>query len=73
MDRRERGSTHSRNADRFVSTRQVVGFVGFVGLSALTMAGASGATPSEMGLLGAFGLLLGVAIILAIGVTPWQE
>ena len=56
----------------FVTPRLAYGFVGLVGVSSGLMAGAGGATPGEIALLSAFGLVVGVVLLLAIGIRPWD-
>jgi L-cystine uptake protein TcyP (sodium:dicarboxylate symporter family) len=56
----------------FVTPRLAYGFVGLVGVSSGLMAGAGGATPVEIVLLSAFGLVVGVVLLLAIGIRPWD-
>ena len=56
----------------FVTPRLAYGFVGLVGVSSGLMAGAGGATPVEIALLSAFGLVIGVVLLLAIGIRPWD-
>jgi hypothetical protein len=55
----------------FVTPRLAYGFVGLVAGSAGLMAAANDATLVEVGLLSAVGLVVGVAVLLAIGIRPW--
>jgi hypothetical protein len=57
----------------FVTPRLAYGFVGLVGASSGLMAGANGATLTETTLISGFGLVVGVALLLAIGITPWSD
>lgn len=56
----------------FVTPRLAYGFVGLVGVSSGLMAGANGATLLEVAGLSALGLVVGVVLLLAIGITPWD-
>jgi hypothetical protein len=54
----------------FVTPRLAYGFVALVGGSAGLMAGAAGATLAEIALLCALGIVVGVGLLVAIGITP---
>jgi hypothetical protein len=56
----------------FVTPRLAYGFVGLVGVSSGLMAGANGATLLEVAGLFALGLVVGVVLLVAIGITPWD-
>ncbi|MFB6295625.1 MAG: hypothetical protein ABEH66_02135 [Halobacteriales archaeon] len=57
----------------FVTSGLAYGFVGLVGLSSGLMAVFGGATPAEIGLLVGLGLVVGVVLLVAIGIQPWDR
>ena len=57
----------------FVTPQLAYGFVFLVGGSSGLMAGASGATLAEVAGISAVGLVVGVVLLVAIGITPWSD